>query len=53
MAGSQNGKILISKMAKNGVTAAFVLDEVKISFESDGILKILFCGKKFQDSCMQ
>ena len=32
MAGSQNGKILISKMAKNGVTAAFVLDEVKISF---------------------
>ena len=29
MAGSQNGKILISKMAKNGVTAAFVLDEVK------------------------
>lgn len=32
MAGSQNGKILISKMAKNGVTAAFVLDEIKISF---------------------
>ena len=32
MAGSQNGKMLISKMAKNGVTAAFVLDETKISF---------------------
>lgn len=26
---AKNGKILISKMAKNGVTAAFVLDEVK------------------------
>lgn len=32
IAGSQNGNILIPKTAKNGVTVAVALDEVKISF---------------------